>query len=146
MKCTFRSSWALLFPVLFYLTGLFLCPSEDFHSLKNMGYAERKEYTWTDNDGEEHGDQALVHLKGVGYVLTFRDVYVSVIGLFVPFLIIGRMLFGEWQNEFECILFGNCVIGLALIALSTKCHIASTILYWAGIILASCIFNHIKQK
>lgn len=146
MKGTVNSTWWLLLPIAFYLIGLFLCPPEDVRTLKKQGYAEQEGYTWTDSEGEEHEGVSLLHINAIGNVLTYRYVYISVILLFIPFLVIGRMLYGEHQDEFATIIFGNCVIGLALIALSTKCHIASTTLYWVGIISANYINNHFKHE
>ncbi len=130
------SSWILLFPIAFYVSGLFLIPNENIDHLKRIGYAEQHEYTWYDSDGEEHEDETLITIDGVGRILTYKDLYFSAITLFVPALVLGGIVFGQRVNGIKCLIFCNCLIGVTLLKLTTSQHLTSTILYWTGIAAA----------
>ncbi len=145
MNRLLHSSWSLLIPLIFYFGGMILCPPEDIQPLQGQGYAEQKEYSWVGKDGEEHNGLTLIKINGIGHVFTYNDIYGSAIALFIPFLIIGKALYGKNQDELKSIVFGNCVIGLLLIGLSAKSHVASTIMFWVGIISANYINNSFKQ-
>lgn len=140
-----NSSWILLFPIAFYISGMFFMPKENIEYLKRIGYASQEEYTWTDREGEEHEDVTLISIDGIGKVLTYDNIYLSLIVLSVPSLVIGRLLFGEYVNEIKCLIFCNSLIGITLLALSTREHIMSNILYWLGIVSA-CFCTKLGER
>ena len=140
-----NSCWILLFPTAFYISGIFFLPEENIEYLKRIGYASQEEYTWTDREGEEHENVTLLSIDGVGKVLTYNTIYLSLIVLSIPSLVVGRLLFGEYANEIKCLIFCNTLIGITLLALSTREHIMSNILYWLGIISA-CFCTKLGER
>lgn len=129
--------------IAFYTAGIILMKQPNIEWLKNAGIAHQEEYTYTDKDGEEHECESLIEIKGVGDVLTYKDIYLASIAFFVPAMIIGMIVFGENGDNFPTskeslmhIVFANCILGVLLIWLTSKENIPSTIFYWLGIVSA----------
>lgn len=108
--------------------------------LEKEGVAEQEEYVYTDSDGEEHEGLSLVTVKGLGKVLTYKDVYRSSIMMLLLSLIFGEIALNS-NDELGCIAFANCVIGVFLILLTSRATIIPTVLFWAGILSVSFIQN-----
>lgn len=141
-----NKSWLLILSVVLYFVGAAFIPNESVERLKSLGYAEQNDYTWIDHGGEEHEDRSTLKIEGVGKVLTYRELYSFSCVLIIPILLIGRWLFGKSQDELRTIIFGNSLIGIGLIVVSTKAHLMSTIMFWLGIIAASLyLINHERQ-
>lgn len=134
-KINFAPSWSLALVLAFYFAGAFLIPKQDIQSLKDAGIANQEEYAYTDSEGEEHEGETLIEFKGVGRVLTYSDIYLASIPMLFFSVIFAKFIFDD-SKEMECMIFGNCVLGLLLIWLTSKDTIVSTILFWLGIFAA----------
>lgn len=139
MKKFYSSVWPLILALVFYFVGAVLVNQGDIDSLKEMGVVNQEEYTYTDSDGEEHEGETLMEVKGVGEVLTYKDIYSSSIPIFFAALILSSILFKGSNNgmQIKFIIFANCILGFLLIWLTTKQNIIPTILFWLGIISAA---------
>ena len=129
--------------VAFYFSGAFFIKQPDIEKLKNMGIAHQEEYTYVDRYGEEHDDETLIEIKGIGGILTYKDIYGAAVALIVPSMFVGWLIFGSngertpsSKDSLKHIMFADCILGLLLIWLTSKENIPSTILYWLGIISA----------
>ena len=99
-----------------------------------------------------HEEMSLIKIKGIGKVLTYKDLYLSSATLFIPLSFIGALLYdGDLYgnrgsiNAIKSVVFGNYIIGIGLIALSTKEHIISSVFFWLGIVAAS-FFVYLGEK
>lgn len=133
----FHYWWSLIIPLVLYLVGALLIPHQDISQLERQNIAEQHIDTYIDRDGEEHESLSLIKIDGIGYIFSYKNLYLASLTMFVPLLVFGRLIFGEHQNELKTLVFGNCVIGCGLIGLTSSAHILSTIVFWAGIIVAS---------
>lgn len=132
--------------IICYFVGVAFITPNDVDTLKKKGISEQEEYTYIDNDGEEHEDKTLISIDGLGKVLTYRDVYFSALAMLVISMIAGRLSMGD-KEEFKHMVFGNCIIGVLLIYLTTKSNIIATILFWAGVVFARMTYsNNIKKN
>lgn len=134
------STWKLLIPLAFYFTGFFLIEPTDIEQLRAEGVAEKEEYVYTDSEGEEHEGQTLITVKGLGEVLTYKDVYMSSIPLFILSMIFGKIALNS-DNELGCAAFANCIIGVFLLWLTSRTTIISTAMFWAGILSVGFVEN-----
>ncbi len=139
MRINTRTSWLLIIPLTLYMLGALFIPKSNSDKLKQTGLAYQEEYTWVDKEGEEHEEQSLLTVYGVGRVLTYVDVYSSLIVLFIPILVAGRLIYGECQDERRTLLLGASIIGFGLISISTTENVVSSVCYWVGIIAFSVI-------
>lgn len=131
----FSPGWLVIYAIVLFVVGAALLSRSDIESLRRLGYAKQEQYTYTDSDGEEHEDLSLIEIKGVGKVLTYNDVYLSAIPLLIISLILGRVIFHS-RDELRCVIYSNCMVGFCLISLTTKANVVSTLLFWAGNIVA----------
>ena len=139
-KKTKTAVWGLIFVFVFYSAGAALMKRTDVEPIKEMGVANQEEYTYTDSNGDDHEGQTLIEIKGLGSVLTYQDIYFASIPMFLISCIIGHFIFhGDDAREIEYAMFANCVLGVLLIRLTSTGNIASTILFWLGIIAASFV-------
>lgn len=137
MKLRSYRSLLILLPLIPYFAGAFFIKGNDLSYLSKIGVASQEEYTYYDNDGEE--SETLITLEGLGKVLTYSDVYIASVPMIVVFLTIGRIVFGDKDGrlQLETVIFGNCVLGVLLIYVTSKENILPTILFWVGIIIAT---------
>lgn len=120
---------------------MFFIKPTNIELLKESEIASQEEYTYYDNDGEEHEEESLIEVTGIGKILTYKDIYFASIAMFLIAIIIGAIVFeGGIETRSEdslChIIFANCVLGVLLIWLTSKETIVSTIFFWLGIIAA----------
>lgn len=132
--------WIVL-ALVFYFSGAFFMENPDIEPLKNKGIAKQEEYYYEDSDGEEHEGQTLIEIKGIGRVLTYSDIYLASIPLFLIAIFIGGFVLNNGEvfrnpDELKHVIFANCILGVLLIWLTTKGNIPSTVLFWLGIIAA----------
>ncbi len=110
---------------------------QNVEPLKQIGVANQEEYTYVDREGEAQEGETLLSIKGIGRVLTYKDIYFASIPMFLISLFLGHVIFstvGTGKNDLLYVLFANCILGLLLIYLTTKGNIIPTALFWAGII------------
>ena len=141
-KLKWNDVYWLILAIVFYFAGAFFMKPVDVEPLKKMGLAQQEEYTYEDSEGEEYEGFALIRLKGLGKVLTYKDVYLFSIPLFILSLFFSLLIFGveEYRHfEVQCVVLANCVLGALLFKLTTKGFVISTILFWLGII-ASLVY------
>lgn len=134
-------NWLIL-AIVFYFAGAFFMKPVDVEPLKKMGLAQQEEYTYEDSEGEEYEGLSLIWIKGLGNVLTYKDVYLFSIPLFLLSLCFNFVIFGNENYrylELQCVVLANCVLGVLLFRLTTKGQIISTILFWLGIV-ASLVY------
>ena len=140
MKKFLNSTWFKLFlPVVFYFVGLTFIKENNIEPLKRLGYAEQEEYSYVDRDGEEHEDETLIKIDGLGKILTYQDVYLSSIYMFTLALIFGVFVNNgklEGVDEVKYVVFANCILGALLIWLTARDNWIATLLFWLGIIAA----------
>lgn len=136
IKKTKRATWGIIFVLVFYFTGAFLMQSVDVESLKEMGIAKQEEYVYTDSNGDDHEGQTLIEIKGLGEVLTYKDIYLSSIPMFLLAALFGHFIFNK-DDTINYAMLANCVLGVLLVRLTSTGNIISTILFWLGIIAAS---------
>lgn len=127
-------SLLLLLAVCFYFVGVFLI-YEDKTYLQRNGI-QQEIVIYTDNDGEEHEEEGLIEIQGIGYVLRYKDIYLSTLPFLIVSCFLARVVFNS-TDEVGFMLYTNCILGLLLIWLTTKGSAVSTILYWCGIITTS---------
>ena len=127
----------LLLVIGFYLAGLFLIQQES-GSLKNIDKIKQELVIYTDRDGEEHEDESLIEIEGIGKVLSYKDIYITTIPFLLASCVLAKVLFNS-MDELRFMIYTSCILGLLLIWLTTKPNIVSTILYWCGIIAASSL-------
>lgn len=142
----FRQFWFII-PFAIYASGALLIEKTDISLLKARGYAEQEEYTYYDSEGEEREGETLIRIKGLGKVLTYSDVYLFSMPLFMVFPLIGRCIFGDDKGgniDTKSVIFGNCVLGLLLVYLTTKGNILPTCLFWLGIIVSGIFVEQFK--
>ena len=130
-----KKDWIWLIPIVFYFAGVFFIPNMDVESLTDKGFANQEEYSYIDADGEEHEGRTLIDIKGIGSVLTYKDVYMASLPIFMLSLIFGKIIIDD-NNEIGHVMFANCVLGVLLIWLTSTSTIVSTILFWLGIFAA----------
>lgn len=135
--------YTLIFALLLYIAGIVAMQKENSLYEHDTAVVQRQNRVYVDNEGEEHDSESLMEIQGVGFVLAYKDVYLSTFVLIIPFLIAGKFVFGE-QNELLPVLFGFVVIGMFLIWLTSKPNIYSTIFYWLGILTLSLLKKQIK--
>ena len=128
------SSLLLLLAVCFYIVGGFLI-YEDKTYLQRNGI-QQENVVYTDDDGEEHEEEGLIEIQGIGNVLRYKDIYLSTLPFLIVSCILARVVFNS-TDEVRFMIYTNCILGLLLIWLTTKESAVSTILYWCGIITAS---------
>lgn len=129
----------LFLPVVFYFVGVAFIEKNNIEPLKRFGYAEQEEYSYVDMDGEEHEDNTLIKIDGLGKILTYEDVYRASIYMFTLALIFGFIVNNgelEGVNEFKYVIFANCILGVLLIWLTTRDNWIATLFFWLGIIAA----------
>ncbi|MBO4588404.1 MAG: hypothetical protein J5711_05830 [Bacteroidales bacterium] len=130
----------LILTLVFYIAGIFFMKPTDIEGLKEKGVAQQEEYTYEDSDGDEHEGLTLISIAGVGKILTYKDIYISSVSIWLLAMIIGCFLEKGVETEgeklFKYIIISNCVLGVLLIRLTTKEFILSTIFFWLGIITA----------
>lgn len=134
----YSHTFLLCYAIAFYVIGLFCLHRQGIGQLEKMGIAKQEIFTYTDSDGEEHKGETLLEVDGVGSVLTYTDIYTSSIPFFVISLILARFVFNErvYRDELGFLIYTNSIIGVLLIWLTKKSCIVSTILFWAGIVMA----------
>lgn len=125
----------LMATIVFYVVGLFLIYEPNIEPLKHRGIIRQEQIIYTDADGEEHEDETLIEIAGLGPVLSYRDIYSAAVPFLIVACILGKVLFNS-TNELRFMIFTNSILGLLLLWLTTKPNIISTILYWCGIITA----------
>lgn len=126
----------LLLTLCLYLAGGFLINEDSDH-------LQRRSIVYTDRDGEEHEEEELIEIEGIGYVLTYKDIYRSTLPFLIISCILSKTIFNS-DDEVRFMIYTNCILGLLLIWLTSKSNLPSTILYWGGIITAS--FTNKKAK
>ena len=140
MKKFLNSTWFKLFlPVVFYFVGAAFIEKNTIDPLKRLGYAEQEEYSYVDRDGEEHEDETLIKIYGLGKILTYQDVYLASIPMFTLALLFGVFVHnGKLENvdEVKYVVFANCILGAFLIWLTTRDNWIATLFFWLGIIAA----------
>ena len=140
MKKLLNSTWfKCLLPVVFYTVGVTFIEKNNIEPSKRIGYAEQEEYSYYDRDGEEHEDETLIKIDGLGKILTYKDVYLESIPMFILALTFGYFFKnGKLENEDEIkyVIFANCILGILLISLTTRSNWGATLFFWLGIIAA----------
>lgn len=140
MKKLLNSTLFKLFlPVAFYTIGIFFIERNHIEPLKQLGYAEQEEYSYVDNDGEEHEAETLIKIDGLGKILTYQDVYLASIPMFILALIFGVFVSNgklESVDEVKYVVFANCILGALLIWLTTRGNWIATLFFWFGIVAA----------
>lgn len=135
-----NSTWFKLFlPVAFYVAGIAFIERNNIEPLKQLGYAEQEEYSYVDRDGEEHEDETLIKIDGLGKILTYQNVYLASIPMFILALIFGVFVNNgklESVDEVRYVVFANCILGALLIWLTTRDNWIATFFFWLGIIAA----------
>lgn len=143
MKKLLNSTWfKCLLPVVFYTVGATFIEKNNIEPLKRIGYAEQEEYSYYDRDGEEHEDETRIKIDGLGKILTYKDVYLESIPMFIYAVIFASFSSilnnGKLRNVgvFNCVIFANCILGILLISLTTRSNWSATLFFWLGIIAA----------
>ena len=140
MKKLLNSSWfKLLLPIILYFVGIVFIQRNDIGRLKYLGYAEQEEYTYVDRNGVEHEDESLIKIDGLGKILTYQDIYLSSIYMFVLAIVFGLLMNEgtlEGVDQFKYVIFANCIIGALLVLLTTSDNWIATVFFWLGIIAA----------
>ncbi|MDE6247524.1 MAG: hypothetical protein K2M41_06755 [Muribaculaceae bacterium] len=134
------ASKLLILSIVFYIAGLFAMQKIDIEELKKTGAAEQEITTYINSDGEEQESESFIEIDGIGPLLTYKDIYLSVIPFTIISCILGRMIFNS-TDEIRFMIYTNCIIGLLLVWLTTWANALSTILYWCGVIAGSFIPN-----
>ena len=124
-----------------YFSGAVLMERPNVEPLKEIGVAEQEEFTYEDSNGDEHEGQTLIDISGIGRVLTYSDIYLASIPIFLIAMFFGGLILNNGDvfrnpNELKHVIFANCILGVLLIWLTTKGNIIPTILFWLGIIVA----------
>lgn len=140
MKKLLNSSWfKLSLPIILYIVGVVFIQRNDIDRLKYLGYAEQEEYTYVDRNGVEHEDESLIKIDGLGKILTYQDVYLSSIYMFILAIVFGLLMNEgtlEGVDQFRYVIFANCIIGALLVWLTTSDNWIATVFFWLGIIAA----------
>ncbi len=124
-----------------YFSGAVLMETPNVEPLKEIGVAEQEEYTYEDSNGDEHEGETLIDIRGIGRILTYRDIYLASIPIFFIALLFGGFILNNGDvfsnpDEIKHVVFANCILGVLLIWLTTVGNIPSTVLFWLGIIAA----------
>jgi len=138
-----KAIWGIILVLVFYFSGAFLMEPVNVEPLAEKGLAS------DDYDNEN----SLMEIKGIGTILTYRNVYLASIPMLLIAPIIGILLYkkGEITNsnndeQIGWIIFGNCILGLLLLPLTSKGNIPSTVLFWLGIIAATFLKKPNKEN
>ena len=132
--------FAFEIPLLFYLAGAFLMNGVSVEKVNELGYAKQQPYFYTDKNQEIIEGGGLIEVEGIGKVITYQDVYFGAIVISFLSLIFGAIIFYRDRSDMTNLeglgywMFGNCIVGAFLIALTTKANIPSTILFWLGVL------------
>lgn len=140
-----RFGIAFFFVLAFYFSGYFLAEKIDVEPLKEMGIAKQEEYVYSDSNGDDHEGQTLIEIKGLGEILTYKDVYLASIPMFLIVLIIKHILY-EKEDDLKYLIFANCILGCLLVRVTSKGNIPSTVLFWLGIIAATYLRKTDKEN
>lgn len=130
------STLLLFITLCLYLTGGFLIREEETS-------VQRESFVYYDSEGEEYEGEKLIEIEGIGKVLSYSDIYLSTLSFLIISAILAKVIFNNSSPEWF-LIYTNCILGLLLIWLTTKSNVISTILYWCGIITASCSIK--KEK
>lgn len=141
----------LVLSVALYVGGFFFIKPTDIGQLKEIGVAVQEEYTYIDNEGEEHEGESYIKIAGIGNVLTYKDVYSASVAMIVIAMVIGAVLWGDGvkiksHESLRHIVFANCILGVLLIWITTKETIVPTIFFWSGIVTAYIVVRSMKSK
>lgn len=150
-KCFHSSLFWLFLTLVLYFTGAFLIKSPDTGILKDAGLAEQEEYIVADQDGEEYFTESLIDVKGLGKVLTYKEIYLFSIPLFFASMFLGCIIFngGEISTsrmDIKHAIFANCILGMLLIWVTSKENILPTVLFWLGIFAAGIGLTFDKKE
>ena len=143
MKHKSKSSWLLLITVVLYFAGLAFIKPTNIEFLKNTGIAQQEEYIYENEFGDEYESETLIDIKGIGKVLTYKDVYFAAIPMFLISIIMGMILFGN--EKYENAIIANGVLGLLLIWITSKGTVIATILYWLSFVSFNFILKIDKK-
>lgn len=140
MKKLLNSAWfKLLLPIFLYCIGAAFVQRNNIDRLKYLGCAEQEEYTYVDRDGEIQEGESLIKIDGLGKILTYKDVYISPIYMFVLALMFGAFMnegYLKGEDQFRYMIFANCIIGIFLVSLTTSENWIATAFFWLGIVAA----------
>lgn len=143
MKNKSKSQWLLLIPVVLYIVGLAFIKPTNIEHLKNKGVAQQEEYYYEDEFGDEHEGETLIEIKEFGKILTYKDVYLATIPMFLISIIMGMIFFGK--EKYQNAIIANGVLGLLLIWITSKGTIVSTILYWLSLVSLHLVIKTDKK-
>ena len=113
-------------------------------NVNELGYAKQQPYFYTDKNQEIIEGGGLIEVEGIGKVITYQDVYIGAIVISFISLIFGAIIFYRDRSDMTNLeglgywMFGNCIVGAFLIALTTKANIPSTILFSLGLLVTAC--------
>lgn len=141
-----KTNKEILFLVLafvLYIIGVFFIKPNNTESLKKQGVAQQEEYYYEDEFGYEHEGETLIDVKGIGKILTYKDVYFAAIPMFLISLIMSMILFGDEKEQSAII--ANGVLGLLLIWITSKGTVIATILFWLSLISLNYVLKTDKK-
>lgn len=146
LKDAFKNNKVMLCILLIfalYMAGAILINPIDVDSLAQKGIISAK----------CESDNSVIKINGVGNVLTYRSVYLASLLMLIIAPLVGILLFkggsigdSDSHEQIGWIILANCVLGVLLLSLTSKCNIPSTILFWLGIFVAIYLRSIDKPK
>lgn len=122
----------------FYFIGFFLIPSTDLSYLTRVNAFNDKVYT--DDDEWLTSDEYSMNIKGIGKVVTYRELYYAPMLLCIWFVIAG-------VDNKKSVPFMVSIIGILLIYLTTIDKIIPTVCFWLSLIaFYICIRVDVKME
>lgn len=107
-------------------------PQVDLEKLTNKHNIQIQNTSYEDSEGNEHEQITIGNLEGLGAIIDYRKAYLFAVPLLVVSAILGLIIFNDRRYEFKYLLFGNCLLGVLLIILTSRGFGWSTLMFWLG--------------
>ena len=138
-----KTTLFFILTIVFYFVGVCFIKPNDVDSLKKQGIVQQEEYYYDDEFGDEQEDETLIDIKGIGKVLTYKNIYYAAIPMCIISLVMGMIFFGK--EKYQNAIIANGVLGLLLIWITSKGTIVSTILYWLSLVSLHLVIKTDKK-
>lgn len=125
--------------IAFYFIGFFFIPSSDLSYVVDSKIMNTIGHIHPDEEGGYSIDDYSIEIKGIGKILTYKELYITPMLLCIWFVIAGA------YNNKMSVPFMVSIIGIFLIYLTTIDRIIPTVCFWLSLI-ALYVGIHVDVK
>ena len=120
-------NWMFVAMIGFYFIGFFFIPSSDLSYVVDSKIMNTIGHIHPDEEGDYNIDDYSIELKGIGKILTYKELYITPMLLCIWFIIAG-------VDNKKSVPFMVSIIGILLIYLTTRDKIIPTVCFWLSLI------------